>query len=190
MNSVRESDTVRVGIRRGFPLYAACVLMTLSAAVRIFAYFSFGGRLGLYTAVFMLAFPAVSCLFFTFNVMTGKSRSEKAFVRLNCLSVLIGVIFFILKAFTFAWWHQALCTVLYLLVLGIFTLTSFGKIRTKVPQILVFSLPLTFHVTDDLIRFLPLQNPDPLEWLLEGSVVLIMTGLLLYTLALVIDKAG
>ena len=94
----------------------------------------------------------------------------------TCLSVLGGVFYFIVKAFTFAhWWHTLLCCILYLAVLVLYCLTVTGVLPSKKLLYPLFGLPLAFHlfVEDVFATFCPAQVcgsgcrncPSWLSWL-------------------------
>ena len=93
------------------------------------------------------------------------------------IPVLMGVIFFITKAAGFVWWHQLLCTALYLLVAALYSLTVFGALPTQRLLIPLFGLPLIYHlVVQDIIQNLHVYTAS--QWLREISVLCIMAGLL------------
>lgn len=98
------------------------------------------------------------------------------------LSVFLGVLFFIIKAQGFAHaWHTILCTLLYLLVFILYTITALGVASSLLPQKLVFALPLAFHIAQDLFFPEPAFLAAPLP---ELSVLCIMGALLAATFAL------
>ena len=94
--------------------------------------------------------------------------------------VLAGVVFFILKAADFAPWHQALCTLLYLAVAVLYTLTVLGVLPTKKLLYPLFGLPLIYHiVVEDTQYYFFADPPVPVfDWLPEISVLCIMAALL------------
>ena len=86
-----------------------------------------------------------------------------------------GVLFFYLKAFTFAhWWHTLLCCILYTAVLLLYTLTVTGVIRTKLLLYPLFGLPFLFHLfVEDPPKYW-LSGLPFFDWLPELSVLTIM----------------
>ena len=117
--------------------------------------------------------PLAACVGFIFCLLR---RSENA-LRYSFIPALMGVLFFILKAGTFVWWHQLLCTLLYLLVAVLYGLTALGICPIRKLLYPLFGLPLAFHIfVEDLII-----NRDVYtlaEWFQEWSVLCIMAGLL------------
>ncbi len=111
----------------------------------------------------------------------------KKLPQLTALSVLMGVVFFIVKAFTFeSRLHTFLCIILYLLVLTLYTSVIFGLIGLKKLLYPLFGLPLLYHifVEDMQIYILSAPRPPFLEWLPEISVLCIMASLLSVSFAI------
>ena len=104
---------------------------------------------------------------------------EKHF-SLTFIPVLLGVVFFIIKATGFdSVLHTVLCIILYMLVAGIYFSTVFGIIGTKWLLLPLFGLPFLYHVfVDDLSTILGSNGAMTLEeWLPELSVLCIMLSL-------------
>lgn len=103
----------------------------------------------------------------------------------TCLSVLGGVFFFIVKAFTFeALWHTVLCCILYLTVLVLYTVTVLGLLPTKKLLYPLFGLPLAFHLfVEDVINYV-IPGAPLWDWLPEISVLCIMAALLCLSFAM------
>ena len=95
-------------------------------------------------------------------------------------AVVLGVTFFILKATEFTPVHQALCTVLYVAVLVLFTATVLGLLPTKKLLYPLFGLPLLYHIfVEDTQLYFFASPPVPVwDWVPEISVLCIMAGLL------------
>jgi hypothetical protein len=125
----------------------------------------------------------VSCLFFVFAVLVfGEKRPE-----LTAVSVLLGVFFFMVKAFTFETvLHTVLCLILYTAVLVLYSLTVFGVIRTKYLLYPLFGLPFLYHVIVEDSQLYYLADPMPpfTEWLPEISVLCIMASLFFIAVAM------
>jgi len=101
--------------------------------------------------------------------------------RRTVVSVFFGVLFFLLKSFTFdTVLHTVLCILLYLTVLVLYGLTISGVIRTKYLLYPLFGLPLFYHIfVEDMQLYVFADPPVPfLEWLPEISVLCIMASLL------------
>lgn len=103
----------------------------------------------------------------------------------TCLSVLGGVFYFIVKAFTFThWWHTLLCCILYLAVLALYILTVTGVLPTKKLLYPLFGLPLAFHLFVEDVFVYVLPGASLWQWLPELSVLAIMAALLCAALAM------
>ena len=104
----------------------------------------------------------------------------------SAAGVLLGVVFFALKAQSFTPLHQTLCTILYLTVAVLYTATVTGVIPTKKLLYPLFGLPLLYHIfVEDTQYYFFATPPVPLiEWLPEMSVLCIMAALLCASVAL------
>ena len=129
-----------------------------------------------------LALPLLAALWFVFAVLRYGKRSALPTIP----SVLLGVIFFLCKAAAFAPLHRALCSVLYVTVLLLYTLTLTGIIPTKYLLYPLFSLPLLYHVfVEDTQLYFFATPPVPVfDWFPELSVLSIMAALLCISIAL------
>lgn len=116
--------------------------------------------------------PVGACLLFAASVLLLGRRALWA----SAFPAFLGVLFFILKAQDFVWWHRLLCTILYLAVAVLYGLTAFGFPIRKL-LLPLFGLPLAFHL---LVEDLFLRGPDYTagQWLQEISVLCIMAALL------------
>ena len=111
----------------------------------------------------------------------------KRLFSLTFIPVLLGVVFFIIKALGFdSIIHTILCILLYLLVAMLYTGTVFGVIRTKWLLVPLFGLPFLYHIlVEDRNTLLANENAMSLaEWLPEISVLCIMLALLFITFAM------
>ncbi len=163
-----NADPVRL------PVLLSVILMLLSSGLRLWYYvvkpLSGTGLL------LHLVLPLVAATAFICAVAFAGARSAFPSV----LGVLLGVVFFMLKAADFAPWHQALCTVLYLAVAALYTLTVLGVLPTKRLLYPLFGLPLIYHiVVEDTQYYFFADPPVPVfDWLPEISVLCIMGALL------------
>lgn len=168
-------------IERNICSILSVICMLLCAVLRIF-YYSLRS-FSIFELVTLLCLPVLSAVVFAVTVLFfGKSHIE-----ITCASVLLGVVFFIIKAFSFdSIVHTILCVILYIAVLVLYTLTIFGIIPTKKLLYPLFGLPLLYHIfVEDMQLYILASPPVPfIEWLPEISVLLIMCGLLLISLAL------
>ena len=158
----------------------ACLFMTASATLRC-VYYAVKGGTALDLLVY-LALPVAAALWLVANILFwGRTHIEW-----SILSVVAGVVFFIIKSFTFASpIHTGLCILLYLTVLVLFSLTVTGVIPTKVLLYPLFALPLVYHIFVEDMHIYLLADPQPpaLEWLPEASVLCIMAALLCLSIA-------
>lgn len=130
-----------------------------------------------------LVLPLAAVVWFVVSVILWGEKEP----RLTGVSVFLGVLFFLLKSFTFATvLHTVLCILLYLTVLTLYTLTIFGVIRTKVLLYPLFGLPLLYHIFVEDMQLYILTSPRPplVEWLPEISVLCIMASLLAVSFAI------
>ena len=130
-----------------------------------------------------LVLPLLAVVWFLVSVVLWGETEP----RRTAVSVFLGVLFFLLKSFTFATvLHTVLCILLYLTVLTLYTLTIWGVIRTKVLLYPLFGLPLAYHIFVEDMQLYILANPRPpfVEWLPEISVLCIMASLLAVSFAI------
>ena len=154
---------------------SAVIFMALSAGIRVF-YFVRTGFTPVEFWVHLIT-PLLSAVLLIIVVL----RFGREYLGLTAVSVLLGVIFFIVKATTFdTLIHTVLCIGLYCLVLALYSLTIFGLIPTKKLLYPLFSLPLLYHIfVEDMHLYILADPPIPfIEWLPEISVLLIMVSLL------------
>lgn len=174
-----NGHTYRADISR-LPVLLSVVLMLISSGLRLWYYVVKpleGAGLMLHLVLPLLAATAFICAI----VFWG---SKTAFPTVA--GVLLGVAFFILKAADFAPWHQALCTVLYLAVAALYTLTVLGVLPTKKLLYPLFGLPLLYHIfVEDTQYYFFADPPVPVfDWLPEISVLCIMSALLCVSLGM------
>ena len=154
-------------------------MMAVSVLIRMVYFAAHGGSAGHLTVHLLL--PILAAVTFFVVVLKGMPAEYTA------LGVLFGVVFFIIKAFTFASKiHTILCVMLYLLVLTLYSATVFGLLPTKKQLYPLFGLPLLYHIfVEDMQLYVFARPPVPFfQWLPEISVLLIMAGLLCISLGL------
>jgi len=156
--------------------FTALGLSMMAAAVLIrVVYFAVeGGSAG--TLFVHLLLPVLAAVTFFYVVLRRPQHAEY-----TALGVLFGVVFFIIKAFTFeSRLHTVLCVILYLTVLCLYSATVFGRIPTKKLLYPLFGLPLLYHIfVEDMQLYVFAEPAVPFfQWLPEISVLLIMAGLL------------
>ena len=167
---------------KGFLAQSAMLLMGLAIVFRVI------GCWGLWKdeffAITQIALPVASCLLFILLVLLLGRRALWA----TSLPVLMGVAFFIIKAFGFeSRLHMVLCLLLYLVVAVLYVITVFALIPTKWLLVPLFALPFLYHV---LVEDLPALNnaESPVSFaagMQEMSVLCIMLALLCLSLAMI-----
>ena len=159
----------------------AVVLMALCALIRCY-YFARAGGSPAHLAVH-LGLPLAAAAVFLWVVL----RRGETHTGCTVVSVLCGVVFFIVKALSFpSRLHTILCILLYLTVLSLYSLTVLGRIPTKKLLYPLFGLPLLYHIfVEDMQLYILADPPVPfLEWLPEISVLMIMASLFCISVAL------
>ena len=154
-------------------------LLGLAVVIRCVYFAVQGGSAGHLTVHLLLPVLAAVTIF---TVVLRKAPAEY-----TALGVLFGVVFFMIKAFTFATMiHTVLCLILYMTVLCLYSATVFGIVPTKKLLYPLFGLPQLYHIfVEDMKLYVFADPPVPFfEWLPEISVLLIMAGLLCISLGL------
>ena len=159
----------------------AIIFMALSAVFRIVG--CWGKWDESFFAATQIALPLMcNILFILCLVLLGKKA-----LWLSAVPVILGVVFFIIKSFTFdSWLHTVLCILLYLLVAVLYTGTVFGIIRTKWLLLPLFGLPFLYHIfVEDLAALRDTANPVTLSaGLQEISVLCVMLALFFTAIAM------
>ncbi len=173
-----------IALRQNAFCYLAVGLMITAAILRCFYFLPRWGEVEALDLATQFFLPLLSAVLYCAALL---AKGGKLYL-LSILAVFFGVLFFIVKAQGFDYaWHTILCTLLYLAVFMLYTLTALGVMPSLLPQKLVFGLPLAFHISQDI--FFPaanmLENPLP-----EISVLCVMAALLSGTFALRQVKTG
>ncbi|MEA5038705.1 MAG: hypothetical protein VB086_02585 [Clostridiaceae bacterium] len=163
-------------------IWISCILMLMSAAVRILYFRNRPEPANRPTLAIHILLP-LSCnfLFALLLPLYGKTA-----LWTTAIPVVLGCLFFSLKSKTFSRKHKLLCRLLYLAVAALYTCTVTGLIPTARLLILLFGLPLLYHLFVEDLSIFRLSDP-PLslqDWLPEISVILIMASLLSASLAI------
>ena len=159
---------------------AGLAMMAAAVLIRCVYFAVHGGSVG--ELIVHLLLPGLAALTFFVVVLRYSDHAE-----FTALGVLFGVLFFIIKAFTFASrLHTILCVILYLTVLTLYSATVFGLLPTKKLLYPLFGLPLLYHIfVEDMQIYVLADPPVPyVQWLPEISVLLIMAGLLCISLGM------
>lgn len=158
----------------------ACVFMGLSATVRLTYYLA--SPLTPEILLLHVFLPVLANVLFLSGILLG----GKATIPQTVAAVAVGVTFFLLKVAAFAPLHRTLCTILYLAVLSLYTLTVIGILPTKNLLYPLFGLPLLYHIfVEDMRMYIFADPPVPVwEWMPEISVLCIMAALFSLTFAM------
>ena len=178
-----ENEKIRYSVsRKNFFVKLAVIFMILSALCRFLGYWGFWSNQTAGFVTFQIVLPILCNLLFIVLVLYAGRR----FFGLTFISVILGVMFFIIKAFGFdSILHTILCICLYLAVAFIYTATVFGVIRTKWLLAPLFGLPLIVHIYLDRDMIAPKGQTVALAELLpEISVLCIMAALLCICVAM------
>ena len=179
-----ERDKLRYSVsRKNIFVKLSALLMGLSALLRRCGYWGFWADKGVAFIYTEIALPVLCNVLFIVIVL----YMGKRLFSLTAIPVLLGVVFFIIKALGFDnILHTVLCILLYLVVAMLYTGTVFGVIRTKWLLVPLFGLPFLYHIlVEDRNTLLANEKAMSLaEWLPEISVLCIMLALLLITFAM------
>lgn len=178
-----ENEKIRYSVsRKNFFVKLAVIFMILSALCRFLGYWGFWSNQAAGFVTFQIVLPILCNLLFIVLVLYAGRR----FFSLTFIPVILGVMFFIIKAFGFdSILHTILCICLYLAVAFIYTATVFGVIRTKWLLAPLFGLPLIVHIYLDRDMIAPKGQTVALAELLpEISVLCIMAALLCICVAM------
>ena len=181
-NTKREKLRYSVSRKNVFVKLSA-FFMLISVLCRLLGYWGFWANQTSDFVLTQILLPVMCNLLFVVVILYMGRR----FFALSCVPVILGVVFFIIKALGFdSVIHMILCICLYLAVAIIYTATVFGVIRTKWLLAPLFGLPLLYHIfVDDLSTLRADENAMSLgEWLPEISVLCIMLSLLLICFAM------
>ncbi len=184
MNEEIKREKLRYSVsRKNFFVKLSAFFMLLSMLCRLLGYWGFWANQTSDFVLTQILLPVLCNLLFVVVILYMGRR----FFALSCVPVILGVVFFIIKALGFdSVIHMILCICLYLAVAIIYTATVFGVIRTKWLLAPLFGLPLLYHIfVDDLSTLRADENAMSLgEWLPEISVLCIMLSLLLICFAM------
>ena len=171
-----------ISIPRSHPAaVVGCAFMALSVAIRLIYYLS--GTYSLTDMTVHMILPVLAGLVY----IAGVIAEGKIGVPMTVGAVWIGIVFFVLKAWmVFTPLHRNLCTILYITVFAVYTVTALGYLPTKKLLYPLFGLPLAFHIfVEDTRDYLFADPPVPyFDWIPEISVLSIMAALLCVSIAM------
>lgn len=166
---------------KGFLAQGSVILMALAMVFRVIGCWNLWAD-RFFAATQILLPLASGLLFILFVLLLGKRA-----LWTTSLAVLLGVAFFMIKAFGFeSRLHMVLCLLLYLVVAILYVITVFALIPTKWLLVPLFALPFLYHV---FVEDLPAlrDTVDPVSFaagMQEMSVLSIMLALLFLSLAM------
>ena len=164
---------------KSLPVKAAMVLMLVSILFRLIGCVGLWGD-PVFRNVQILLPIASSILFIVFLFLFGKRA-----LWTTILPVMLGVIFFVLKSFTFtSVLHTGLCILLYCTVAVLYTCTVTGVIGTKVLLFPLFGLPFIYHIAVEDYQALKANELTFSAGMQEMSVLCIMAALFLLACAM------
>ncbi len=162
----------------------SCIIMLMSAVIRIVHYIP--KEIDLTTLTVHILMPCTAVILFVLGMIAGGIKC----IVMSSAAVVMGIAFFIIKAFSFTPLHQTLCTILYVTVLTLYTLTVYGYLPTKKLLYPLFGLPLLYHifVEDTKLYFFADPSVPVWEWMPEISVLCIMAALFMQSVAMETEK--
>lgn len=161
---------------KGFFSRSAVWLMGESVLFRLLGSFGlWGDSFFVYTQLLLPVFTAL--LFIALLLTLGKH-----FVWPTIIPVIFGTVFFIIRIWSatdsFPMYHIILCTLLYVFILIMWTLTVIGLIRTKWYLVPMFGLPFLYHIFIEDYPALKAGTVGFGDGMQELSVLFIMLALL------------
>lgn len=175
MKSATTNQKIKYTIdKKSFFGHSAILLMAMAAIFRVIGCWGYWNDM--LTFVMHVIIPVASCLML---ILCVSFLGKKGFF-LSCVPVVLGVVFFIYKAFSFeSRIHMLLCILLYVAVAVLYTGTVIGSIHTKWLLPPLFGLPFIYHI---VVEDLPaLSNTEvPVTFaagMQEMSVLCIMAAL-------------
>lgn len=181
-NTSEKQQKIRFWVdKNSFLIQAAVILMALSAVFRLI------GCWGLWNdaafAATQIALPLCCNLLFILCLLLFGKRA----FALTCVPLLAGIVFFIIKAFTFdSLVHTVLCLVLYIGISVLYVLAVFGSVRIKYLLAPIFGAVFLYHVfVEDLAALRDTANPVTLSaGMQEMSVLCIILAMFFVSLAM------
>lgn len=166
--------------RRGRALYGALGFMTAAAVIRMAYYLPMVMQPA--DRLLHLWMPVAAAAVFLMGFALGGRWTKPGAIG----AVVVGVVFFILKARSFEPLHRILCTILYIAVLLLFVTTVLGLLPTKKLLYPLFGFPLIYHIVVEDTRYYFFADPPvPVwDWMPEISVLCIMASLLCLSVSL------
>ena len=161
----------------------AVCLMYVSIVCRLIAYWGFWLEPGADETFTRVYLPIVCCIVFIVFIKLFGNKG----LWTTSFPVMLIAVFLILETFEFdIWWIKAGSIFLYLVVATIYTMTVFGKIKTKWLLVFCVGTPIVYHLAfQDRTSLLTASEPNViLAWLPEISQMCFLIALLFITLAI------
>ena len=161
--------------KKSFFGHSAILFLAMAAVFRVIGCWGYWNDMLQF--VMHVIIPVASCVLL---ILCVSFLGKKGFF-LSCVPVILGVVFFVYKSFSFeSRIHMVLCILLYLAVAVLYTGTVVGSIHTKWLLPPLFGLPFIYHiVVEDLPALnntaaVPVTFADGMQ---EMSVLCIMAAL-------------
>ena len=160
--------------KKSFFGHSALLLMGMAAIFRVIGCWGYWNDM--MQLIMHVALPVLSCVLL---ILCISFLGKKGFF-LSCVPVILGVAFFVYRAFSFeSKVHMVLCILLYLAVAVLYTGTVVGSIHTKWLLPPLFGLPFIYHI---LVEDIPALNNTAVpvsfaDGMQEMSVLCIMAAL-------------
>lgn len=187
-NVAEKQQKIRFYVdKNSFLVQAAVILMALSAVFRLIG--CWGMWNDAFFAATQIALPLCCNLLFIICLLLLGKRAFAA----TCVPVLAGIVFFIVKAFTFdSWVHTVLCLLLYMAVAALYVMAVFGSVKAKYTLAPLFGAVFLYHVfVEDLAALRDTVNPVSLaSGMQEISVLCIILSAFCTVLAMKRVKSG
>ncbi len=178
--NISKQDRVKFSVdKENIFIRGAILFMAASAVLRIIGCWGYWDN-AFYTTT-QIVLPIVCNVLFALSLML----LGRKFFSLSSIPVILGAVFFIIKATEFVWWKMLISIIAYIATAFLYSATAFGIVRTKWPLVPVFGLPFIIHVIYDFSRLGDKVNPVTLsDGLQEISVLCILLSLLFTALAM------
>lgn len=185
--TLEKQQKVRFWVdKKSFLVRAAVIMMALSAVFRLI------GCWGLWRDPFFAATQIALPLFCNLVFIVCLLLFGKRAFAVTCVPLLAGIVFFIIKAFTFdSLIHTVLCLMLYIGISVLYVLAVFGSVRIKYLLAPIFGAVFLYHVfVEDLAALRDTANPVTLAaGMQEMSVLCIVLAMFFVSLAMKRVKA-
>ena len=178
--SILKQERIKFQIQKeSLFIKIAVILMAVSAGLRLIGCWGLWDN-AFYTTTQIVLPICCNALFILSLLLSGKK-----YFALSSIPVILGAVFFIIKATEFVWWKMLISIIAYLATAFLYSATAFGIVKTKWPLVPVFGIPLIVHLVYDFGRLGDTVNPVTLsDGLQEISVICILLAMLCTAVAI------